>query len=62
MEVIKCDICEEDINMKICIKIKQNSNIQVCCKDCKPEYAQEIQNLWNNPKIKIKNVPIKKVS
>ena len=34
---------------------------KICCIACKPEFATEIQNIQNNPKLILANIPIKKV-
>jgi len=62
METTTCDLCEQTVNKKDCIKLKSGESIQTCCKDCVPEYAEEIEHFKNNAKLKLANIPVKKVS
>ncbi|CAB4125134.1 hypothetical protein UFOVP53_66 [uncultured Caudovirales phage] len=62
MSQIKCSICKAMLDSKLCIKTKTQAGVEaICCKDCKPEYAAEIQSLQNNPKLILVNVPVKKI-
>jgi hypothetical protein len=50
------------VESKICIKTKTETGLEkVCCELCKPEYAEEIENIQNNPKLKLANIPTKKI-
>jgi len=62
METVICDLCEQTVDKKDCIKLKSNEGTQTCCKVCVPEYAEEIEHFKNNAKLKLANIPVKKVS
>ena len=62
MSNVVCSACNQNKLKKNCLKVKNNQNqISIVCKNCRPEYEQEINFLWNNEKLKLSNLPIKKV-
>jgi len=62
MSQVKCSICKKNVDSKICIMTKTEAGLEkICCIACKSEFASEIQNIQNNPKLILANIPIKKV-
>ena len=62
MANFKCSICNQDKPQGDVIKLKNSSNVvTLVCEGCRPDLKNEIDLLTENPRIKLKNPPIKKV-
>jgi hypothetical protein len=56
---VNCDLCKKDVKKENCIILKQNTNLNCVCKECRPDLINEIDFLWKNKRLKIVNLPVK---